>query len=84
MLVAASLGLGTRLVTARAEDLELAYAECGGMVMMTYSEGRGYDLHTSNFGVSSWIRILLLYHCTTEMKLRVNENIIIDSIDELR
>ena len=46
---------------------------------------RGYDSHASNFGgLSSWIRILLLYHCTIEMKLRVNENITIDSIDELR
>ena len=25
-----------------------------------------------------------LYHCTIEMKLRVNEKIIIDNIDELR
>ena len=50
------------------------------------SEGRGYDSRASNFGLSSWISILLLYHYTIEMKLlRVNETIIIDhSIDELR
>ena len=47
------------------------------------SEGHGYDSRASNFGLSSWISILLLYHYTIEMKLRVNENIIINSIDEL-
>ena len=46
-------------------------------------EGHGYDSHVSNFGLSSWISTLL-YHYTTEMKLRVNENFTIDSIDELR
>ena len=58
MLVAASLGLGTRLVTEAdglyAEpDLELAYA-------VRPSEGRGYDSHASNFGLSSWTSILLI------------------------
>ena len=84
MLVAASLGLGKRLVTeltqclyAGEPDLErLAYAVRPG-------ERRGYDLRASNFSLSSWTSILLLYHYTIEMKLRVNENIIIDSIDEL-
>ena len=84
MLVAASLGLGMRLVTeltvyiSAEPDLELAY-------VVRPSEGRGYDSRASNFGLSSWTSILLLYHYTIEMKLSVNENIIslIDSIDEL-
>ena len=50
---------------------------------MRSSEVRGYDSRASNYGLLSWTSRLLLYHYTIEMKLRVNENIIIDSIDEL-
>ena len=56
--------------------LELAFA-------VRSSEGRGYDSRASNYGLLSWTSRLLLYHHTIEMKLRVNENIVIDSIDEV-
>ena len=57
MLVAASLGLETRLITELTvymptrPDPELAYA-------VRPSEGRGYDSRASNFGLSSWTSIL--------------------------
>ena len=49
------------------------------------SEGHSNDSCTRNFGSSSRMRILLLCHCTAPLKMNlgVNENIMIDSIDEL-
>ena len=58
--------------------------KCATAAAVRPSEGHGYDSQASNFGLSTWISILILYHYTIETKLRVNENIIIDSIDELR
>ena len=88
MLVAASLGLATRLVT----ELTVYMLRCRARLRpcLRYSN---VDLvrtvaMTCVRAISAchpgYIIILSLYHCTIEMKLRVNENIIIDSIDELR
>ena len=73
-------GLGTRLVTELTVYMPRSRAHLC-RVRPWYGLVRG--VATTRARSSSWICILLC-HCAIEIKLRVNENIMIDSIDELR
>ena len=88
MLVAASLDLETRLVTELTVYVLRSRARlCRVRQWLRYGNDdlvRG--MATTRAQVISACHPYVYYYCTTallKMKLRVNENIIIDSIDEL-
>ena len=76
MLVAASLGLETRLVTELTVYVPRSRARlCRVWQWPWYGNDnlvRGVAMTRVQaiFGLSSWIRILLLYHCTIENEVK--------------